>query len=398
VRFGLIVTALALSLLAASTGPLRAGFDEGVAAYEREDFIAALQEFLPVAQNGDTVAQSYVGVMFHFGLGIKPDLEQAVDWYAKAANKGNALSQRILGDLHVEGAWGSPDYVTAAKWYELAAEGGDVEAQRKLGAMYLEGRGVPRDHNRAARWLRRASVHDSEARKMLRESTRPLRSPPRGSRARRAKGRRGGYDVALLRAPSSCEGGFPNAPYDINVKIIFPKPRIDHRHSIAELGRISGLGHNVRALGLMKPDLVIETRPHAQGLPMGDKFCFWITGFDVSLRYRRVDVFIAREYPVGSCQYKAILEHEGEHVRISRQNLEEFAPRVRRALSSLLIPTGQQPAKVVSAAAARRNVKGISDELLQPIYKQMMASLVRAQKDVDSSEEYARVQRKCKNW
>jgi hypothetical protein len=321
---------LALSLVAASTGPLRAGFDEGVAAYEREDFITALQEFLPVAQNGDTVAQSYVGVMFHFGLGIKPDLERAVDWYAKAANKGNALSQRILGDLHVEGAWGSPDYVTAAKWYELAAEGGDVEAQRKLGAMYLEGRGVPRDHNRAARWLRQASVHDSAARKMLRESTRPLRSSTRGSRSRRGKGRRGNYDVAVLRAPSTCEGGFPNAPYDINVKIIFPKPRIDHRHSIAELGRISGLGHNVRALGLMKPDLVIETRPHAQGLPMGDRFCFWITGFDVSLRYRRVDVFIAREYPVGSCQYKAILEHEGEHVRISRQNLEERQGGFRR--------------------------------------------------------------------
>ena len=217
-------------------------------------------------------------------------------------------------------------------------------------------------------------------------------------RARGRSSRGSSYDVALLRAPSSCEGGFPNAPYDINVKIIFPKPRIDHRHSIAELGRISGLGHNVRALGLMKPDLVIETRPHAQGLPIGNKFCFWITGFDVSLRYRRVDVFIAREYPVGSCQYKAVLEHEEEHVRVSRQNLEEFAPRIRRALTSLLIPTGQQPAKVVSAAAARRNVKGISDELLQPIYKEMMASLVRAQKDVDSPVEYARVQRKCKNW
>ena len=273
-----------------------------------------------------------------------------------------------------------------------------MEAQRKLGAMYLEGRGVPRDHNRAARWLRRASVHDTEARKMLRESTRPLRRSSRAGGSRRGNGQRGGYDVALLRAPSSCEGGFPNAPYDINVKIIFPKPRIDHKHSIAELGRISGLGHNVRALGLMKPDLVIETRPHAQGLPIGNKFCFWITGFDVSLRYRRVDVFIAREYPVGSCQYKAVLEHEEEHVRVSRQNLEEFAPRIRRALTSLLIPTGQQPAKVVSAAAARRNVKGISDELLQPIYKEMMASLVRAQKDVDSPVEYARVQRKCKNW
>ncbi len=388
---------MATTLLLAFFGPARAGFDEGVAAYEREDFITALREFLPLAQNGDSLAQSYVGVIFHFGLGIKPNLEKAVDWYARAANKGDSLSQRILGDLHVEGAWGSPDYVTAAKWYQLAAEGGDVEAQRKLGQMYLEGRGVPRDQNRAARWLRMASVHDSEARKLLRETLRPLRTSVTATKPQDRKNARNGYQMAL-RAPSSCEGGFPNAPYDINVNIIFPKPRIDHGHSIAQLGRISGLGHNVRALGLMKPDLVIETRPKAQGLPMGDRFCFWITGFDVNLRYRRVDVFVAREYPPGSCQYKAILEHEEEHVRVSRQNLEEFAPRIRRALTSLLIPTGQQPAKVVSAAAARHNVKSISDELLQPVYKEMMASLVQAQKEVDSPEEYARVQRRCADW
>lgn len=388
---------MAISFFLSLSGTARAGFNEGIAAYERGDYIIALRELLPVARNGDALAQSYVGVIYQFGLGIKPDLEKAVDWYAKAANNGDSLSQRILGDLHVEGAWGSPDYATAAQWYELAAEGGDVEAQRKLGAMYLEGRGVPRDQNRAARWLRRASVHDSEARKMLRETLRSLHTPATTTKPRAGKSSKDEYQMAL-RAPSSCEGGFPNAPYDINVKIMFPKPRIDHGHSIAQLGRISGLGHNVRALGLMKPDLVIETRPKAQGLPLGNRFCFWITGFDVKLRYRRVDVFVAKEYPLGSCQYKAILEHEEEHVRVSRQNLEEFAPRIRRALTSLLIPTGQQPAKVVSADAARKNVKTISDELLQPVYKEMMAALVRAQKGVDTPEEYARVQRKCRHW
>lgn len=394
-RLASLAVSTAAVFLLTFFGTARAGFNEGIAAYEREDYITALRELLPVARSGDALAQSYVGVIYHFGLGIKPDLESAVDWYAKAANNGDSLSQRILGDLHVEGAWGSPDYPTAAKWYELAAEGGDVEAQRKLGAMYLEGRGVPRDHNRAARWLRKASVHDTEARKMLRDTLRPLRPQPSTTKAGRKSGKQ--YQMAL-RMPSSCEGGFPNAPYDINVNIKFPKPRIDHRHSIAQLGRISGLGHNVRALGLMKPDLVIETRPKAQGLPMGNRFCFWITGFDVSLRYRRVDVFIAKEYPVGSCQYKAILEHEEEHVRVSRQNLEDFAPRIRRALTSLLIPTGQQPAKVISADAARKNVKSISDELLQPVYKEMMAALVQAQKEVDSPKEYARVQSKCDNW
>ena len=123
-----------------------------------------------------------------------------------------------------------------------------------------------------------------------------------------------------------------------------------------------------------------------------------ITGFDVNLRYRQVDVFVAKEYRKGSCPYRAILAHEREHVRVSRKNLEEYAPRVHRALTSLLIPTGQDSALVVSAKQARKEVKAISDELLQPVYKDMMKSLVIAQKSMDSPRSYARLFRRCSDW
>ena len=384
---------LTLFLLPMSVGPVRAGFDEGVAAYEREDYTAALREFMPMARHGDGTAQSYVGVIYQYGLGTTADLEKAVYWYAQAANNGDTMAQRILGDLHAEGAWGKRDYAAAAQWYELAAESGDIDAQRKLGSMYLQGHGVPRDHNLAAKWLHRAARQDDlQARDLLRNTyvDRSTKKTRRGA----ANGR---LDSAL-RAPSNCAVGFPNSSYDINVKIEFPTPRINHTLSIAELGKLSGLGHNVRALGLMKPDLVIETRPRAQGMPVGDKFCFWVTSFDVNLRYRRVDVYVAKEYPVGSCPYRVILAHERKHVRVSRKNLEEYAPRVRRALTSLLIPTGQDPAMVVSAQQARKEVKAISAELLQPVYKDMVNSLVQAQRSLDTPRAYAHVRRKCKNW
>ena len=393
VRFLGTAILLTLFLLPMSSKPVRAGFDEGVAAYEREDYAAALREFLPIARRGDGMAQSYVGVMYQYGLGSTADLEKAVYWYSQAADSGDTMAQRVLGDLHAEGAWGKRDYAAAAQWYELAAEGGDVDAQRQLGNMYLEGRGVRRDHNLAAKWLHQAArQNDLQARELLR-NTYVDRSTEK-TRRDMANGR---MEMAL-RAPSNCAGGFPNAPYDVNVTIKFPTPRIDHSRSIAQLGKISGLGHNTRALGLMKPDFVIETRPRAQGLPVGDKFCFWITGFDVNLRYRRLDVFVAKEYPVGSCPYRVILAHEREHVRVARKNLEEYAPRIRRALTSLLIPTGQDPAMVNSAGQARKEVKAISDELLRPVYKEMMKSLVAAQKMVDTPRAYARVRRKCNNW
>jgi hypothetical protein len=392
-RFVWMAFFLSIPLLSLSSGPVHAGFEEGVAAYERKNYAAALREFLPVAKNGDGAAQGYVGVIYQYGLGVAADLEKAVNWYSRAANNGDTMAQRILGNLHAEGVWGTRDNTAAAQWYELAAEAGDVDAMRKLGNMYLKGRGVRRDHNLAAKWLQRAAGQDDlQARGPLRNTT---VDHPTGKAGR---GRANGRVETALRAPSSCARRLPNAPYDINVKIEFPEPRIDHTHSIAELGKISGLGHNVRALGLMKPELVIETRPRARLLPVGDMFCFWITRFDVSLRYRSVDVFVAKEYPVGSCPYNAILAHEREHVGVSRRNLKKFAPRVRRTLTSLRIPTGKAPAMVVSAKQARKEVKAIANELLQPIYKDMMKTLVGAQKVVDTPQAYARVRRKCKNW
>ena len=391
-RFVFALACAVLSLSAFSPGLARAGFDEGVAAYEREDYARALAELLPLARGGNAYAQTYVAVIYHYGLGVNADLGTAVSWYARAAEAGDSLAQRILGDLHYEGAWDKVDYAAAAQWYQIAAKGGDVDAQRKLGAMYLDGLGVPVDHNAAARWLSEAaSQDDAQARALLRDS-RVDRSRPR------ARPGPDGNGALALRMPSKCAGGFPNADYDINVKTIFPQPRINHSLSIAQLGKLSGLGHNTRTLGLMKPDLIIETRPRAQGLKVGDKFCFWITGFDVNLRYRRVDVFVAKEYPVGSCPYRAILAHEREHVRVSKRNLEEYAPRIRQALTSLLIPTGRDPALVASAAEARVNVEGISKELLQPLYKEMLNSLMVAQQTVDSPHEYARVRRQCSNW
>jgi hypothetical protein len=65
---------LTIPLLPISSGPVDAGFEEGVAAYERENYAAALREFLPVARNGDGIAQSYVGVIYQYGLGIPADL------------------------------------------------------------------------------------------------------------------------------------------------------------------------------------------------------------------------------------------------------------------------------------------------------------------------------------
>ena len=380
-----IAAGFALVLLLA--GPAGAqNLAKGIADYQRGAYGAALRHLLPLARGGDPVAQSTVGVMYHNGLGVKADLAVAVDWYSKAANAGDSLAQRILGDLYVQGVGGAPDYAAAAEWYEAAAAGGDEEARRKLSALRRRGGG--------AHALETAGAGAGQA-----GTTRAGRSSRtfQSSRLRRRGSGRSTRKGASSR-PASCMSGMPDAPFHVDVKIDFPPVNFSHERSIADLGKISGRGHHRRILGLMKPDIRLRTLPKSEGMSNGGKYCFWINGFEIELRYAQVDVYVAREYPMGSCQYNAIYAHEMEHVAVARRNLEIFAPRIRAALESGSVPTAQTPIIVASAADATRDVQAISKENLQPVYKSMLRALQAAQAVVDSPLSYATVFRKCTKW
>ncbi len=70
------------------------------AAYDRANFETALKVWLPLAQQGDPQAQTYVGAIHEKGLGVPPNYFEAAHWYQKAADQGYAEAQFALGHLH----------------------------------------------------------------------------------------------------------------------------------------------------------------------------------------------------------------------------------------------------------------------------------------------------------
>ena len=95
--------------------PAWAGFDEGMAAYQRGEYETALREFLPLAEQGDAAAQNNLGVMYDNGEGVPQDDAEAVRWYRKAAEHGNATAQYNLGDRYRLGLGVPQD--DAVQWY-----------------------------------------------------------------------------------------------------------------------------------------------------------------------------------------------------------------------------------------------------------------------------------------
>ncbi len=86
--------ALAVICWLALAGPASAGFDEGVAAYDRGDYETALREFRPLAEQGNADAQNALGWMYYIGWGVLQDYVQAHMLYNLAAAQGDKAAAK----------------------------------------------------------------------------------------------------------------------------------------------------------------------------------------------------------------------------------------------------------------------------------------------------------------
>jgi len=90
-------------------------------AYDRSDYSTSLQIWLPLAQEGDTRAQNYVGEIYEKGIGGTPQYKQAAEWYLKAAEQGLSAAQVNLGELYERGNGVEANKEKAAFWYRKAS-------------------------------------------------------------------------------------------------------------------------------------------------------------------------------------------------------------------------------------------------------------------------------------
>ena len=87
------------------------------------------------AEQGNTYAQTFLGLMYANGKGVPENDAEAVRWYRLAAQQGNATAQSNLGVMYANGEGVLKDDAEAVRWYRLAAEQGHAIAQFNLGLM-----------------------------------------------------------------------------------------------------------------------------------------------------------------------------------------------------------------------------------------------------------------------
>ncbi|MBI1495556.1 tetratricopeptide repeat protein [Halocynthiibacter styelae] len=163
-----------IALFVSSTGSdlLAQDFNTGEAFYSTGDYANAMEEWRPLAEQGDMRAQFFLGEMYAFGLGLSKNRSEAMRWFLLAAEQGHPDAQYNVGRLYDEESdWSTgetfveflsrggiiEDPTEAARWYRLAAQQGHAIAQFLLGLKYAKGDGVLKDPEEAELWLRRGA-------------------------------------------------------------------------------------------------------------------------------------------------------------------------------------------------------------------------------------------------
>lgn len=125
--------------------------------------------------------------------------------------------------------------------------------------------------------------------------------------------------------------------------------------------------------------------------------CFWHDSIDVLIHIKPT-IYVASEFPEGSCMHNAILEHEQKHVTVDREIVNKYAQLIGKALEAEIsryriygpVSLSQQP-------ALESQLKTRIQSLIGAYTAQMSEERRNRQQQIDNLEEYERVNHVCPN-
>jgi uncharacterized protein len=112
---------LALAALCLAPSAKAGSLSAGTRAFARHDYVRAASLLFVEAERGSPTAQTYLGYMYQYGLGVPQDYVLATSWLHQAAQQGEPTGQYLLGLLFDKGYGVPQDWVEAEVWLSLAA-------------------------------------------------------------------------------------------------------------------------------------------------------------------------------------------------------------------------------------------------------------------------------------
>ena len=108
-------------------------------------------------------------------------------------------------------------------------------------------------------------------------------------------------------------------------------------------------------------------------------------------------IYIASEYPPGSCKHNAIKEHELKHINMDRQIVNKYAQIVGRAIKAEIDSRSLYgPISIAQETSIRELMRTRMETILRKVNDQMETERRSRQQAIDNINEYERVNSLCR--
>jgi len=117
---------------------------------------------------------------------------------------------------------------------------------------------------------------------------------------------------------------------------------------------------------------------------------------DIRLSYPNFTVYIDRRYRRETCEYRAICDHEDQHVAIYRQKLERLEPWLRKRLVAII--RHLKPVVIANSERAAALVQARIKNKVAPLLRKVQDTTATANARIDTPSNYHLIHRQCRNW
>ncbi len=115
------------------------------------------------AESGDAVGEVLVGKCYEQGIGMQPNVAEAMRFLQSAAEKGLPMAQCFLGIRYRASVPPVQDFAQALVWYKKSADAGYGRAMMDIGLMHYNGQGTKVDYGEAMKWLKAGAAAGTPA-------------------------------------------------------------------------------------------------------------------------------------------------------------------------------------------------------------------------------------------
>ena len=164
-----IVCATSIFLLLLSSTVALADYEDGVEAAFSGDYDTAFKEFTIAAEEGLSLAQYNLGILYFTGQGVDQDFDEAFEWTKRAAEQGHLNAQFNLGSLYLDGQGTQVSVLEGVNWFTQAAKNGHANSAYTLAKMHQEGDFVDSDLVLAHAWAAQSEINEHPEASLLKK-------------------------------------------------------------------------------------------------------------------------------------------------------------------------------------------------------------------------------------